>query len=83
MTDTQPSMEQVAAANEQLEKMQSEIRKTIIGQSMVVEQLIVALLSNGHVLIEGVPGLAKTLMARCLAKTVSGTSLSHQLTRSK
>lgn len=72
MTDTHITMEQAAAAKEQLEKVQNEIRKTIIGQSVVVEQLIVALLANGHVLIEGVPGLAKTLMARCMAKTVSG-----------
>ena len=72
MTDSPLTAEQVTAANEQLEIVQNEIRKTIIGQTMVVEQLIIALLANGHVLIEGVPGLAKTLMARCLAKTVSG-----------
>ncbi|MFC1664497.1 AAA family ATPase [Pseudomonadota bacterium] len=72
MTDLYLSREQVDAVNEQLERVQNEIKKSIIGQSEVVEQLIVALLANGHVLIEGVPGLAKTLMARCLAKTVSG-----------
>jgi len=80
MTDSPLTAEQVTAANERLDKVQNEIGKTIIGQSMVVEQLIIALLANGHVLIEGVPGLAKTLMARCLAKTVSGDFARIQFT---
>lgn len=51
--------------------VRTEIGKIIIGQDRVVDLLIAALLSDGHVLIEGVPGVAKTLTAKLLAKTVS------------
>lgn len=53
-----------------LEAVKSEIGKVIIGQESMVEHLLVALLSNGHVLIEGVPGVAKTITAKLLAKTI-------------
>lgn len=53
-----------------LEKVKTEIGKVIIGQESMIEHLLVALLSNGHVLIEGVPGVAKTITAKLLAKTV-------------
>lgn len=56
---------------ESLEKVKSEIAKVIVGQEAMVEHLLVALLSNGHVLIEGVPGVAKTITAKLLAKTIS------------
>ncbi len=55
---------------ESLEKVKSEIGKVIVGQESMIEHLLVALLSNGHVLIEGVPGVAKTITAKLLAKTV-------------
>lgn len=54
-----------------LEYVKYEIRKVIVGQDSMVEHLLVALLSNGHVLIEGVPGVAKTVTAKLLAKTIS------------
>lgn len=60
MTELQQSLEQVKA----------EIGKVIIGQESMIEHLLVALLSNGHVLIEGVPGVAKTITAKLLAKTI-------------
>jgi MoxR-like ATPase len=47
-----------------------EMSKVIIGQPMMVERLLIALLSNGHILLEGVPGLAKTLAINTLAKTI-------------
>lgn len=53
-----------------LEAVKSEIGKVIVGQESMVEHLLVALLSNGHVLIEGVPGVAKTITAKLLAKTI-------------
>lgn len=53
-----------------LEKVKTEIGKVIVGQESMIEHLLVALLSNGHVLIEGVPGVAKTITAKLLAKTV-------------
>lgn len=51
--------------------IKSEIAKIIIGQEEMVELLIVALLANGHVLIEGVPGVAKTITAKLFAKTLN------------
>ncbi|MEY8758729.1 AAA family ATPase [Chryseobacterium tongliaoense] len=55
---------------ENLNKVKSEIAKVIVGQENMVEHLLAALLSNGHVLIEGVPGVAKTITAKLLAKTI-------------
>jgi len=52
------------------EAIQQEIGKIVLGQSKIVEQLSIALLCEGHVLIEGMPGVAKTLTAKCMAKTV-------------
>jgi len=54
-----------------LERVKAEIAKVIVGQENMIEHLLVALLSNGHVLIEGVPGVAKTITAKLLAKTIS------------
>ena len=54
-----------------VELMKAEIRKVIVGQDRMVELLITALLADGHVLIEGVPGVAKTLSAKLLARTFS------------
>lgn len=54
-----------------LGKVKSEIAKVIVGQEKMVEHLLAALLSNGHVLIEGVPGVAKTITAKLLAKTIA------------
>ncbi len=54
--------------SERLMRCQDEIEKVIVGQEEVIKKLMIALLSNGHVLIEGVPGLAKTLMIRTLSE---------------
>lgn len=51
--------------------IKNEISKTIVGQTEMLDLLLVALLSDGHVLIEGVPGVAKTLTAKLLAHTIS------------
>ena len=48
-----------------------QLRQVIVGQDKVIEQLLIALFSRGHVILEGVPGLAKTLMISTLAKTLS------------
>lgn len=50
--------------------IKQELRKIIVGQEDVINQLVVSLLSNGHSLIEGLPGVAKTMMAKLLAKTI-------------
>ena len=54
-----------------INEAKSEIAKVIVGQQQMVELLLTALLADGHVLIEGVPGVAKTLSAKVLAKTIS------------
>jgi MoxR-like ATPase len=54
-----------------VQEIQSEIRKVLVGQHELVRLLITAVLADGHVLIEGVPGIAKTLSARLLSKTLS------------
>lgn len=58
------------------QKLRDEIGKAVIGQDAIVERLLVALLANGHVLLEGMPGLAKTLLIRSL-----GTALGVQFER--
>lgn len=54
-----------------VESIKEQLRKIIIGQDDFIELLLVALLADGHVLIEGVPGVAKTVTAKLLAKTIS------------
>lgn len=55
---------------EGVDKIKQEIGTVIVGQHKMIDQLLVAILSNGHVLIEGVPGVAKTITAKILAKTL-------------
>lgn len=57
-------------AHEQLRNITDEIGKVIVGQHSLVEGLLIGLLCNGHLLLEGVPGIAKTLAANTLAKVV-------------
>ncbi len=59
------------ALNDQVKKIKDEIGKVIVGQETLVELLITAILADGHVLIEGVPGVAKTLTAKLIAKIIS------------
>ena len=54
-----------------IEKLLVEINKKIVGQKYMVERLLIGMLCNGHVLLEGVPGLAKTLTVSTLASTIS------------
>ena len=54
-----------------VDRLVSEIGKVIVGQQYMIERLLIGLLTNGHILLEGVPGLAKTLAVRTLASTVS------------
>lgn len=59
------------ALHQSVEKIKAELSKVIVGQDRMIEQMIVALMANGHVLLEGVPGIAKTLTSKLLAKTFS------------
>src|SRR6266566_3384454 len=63
--DAQPSRNEPRAA---LEEALNEIKRVIVGQDAMLERVLIALLVGGHVLLEGVPGLAKTLAVRTLAQ---------------
>ena len=74
MIDTAPDIqllnEQVEKASATTDLIRAEIGKTIIGQTQMVDKLLIGLLANGHILLEGVPGLAKTLAINSLSKTI-------------
>ena len=53
-----------------IQKLVQEMEKVIVGQKYLIERLLVGLLANGHILIEGVPGLAKTMSVRVLAQAI-------------
>lgn len=61
----------VTAVQQTVEKIRTEMAKVVVGQGEVIDQVLVALLCEGHVLLEGVPGIAKTLIARTLSMTIS------------
>jgi MoxR-like ATPase len=63
-----------------MEKILYEVKKVVVGQDHFLERLLVALLANGHLLVEGVPGLAKTLTVKTLAETVKGSYKRIQFT---
>lgn len=67
MSEHPDDVQAVEQLNESYRKIRSEIAKVIVGQDKVVEQLLIALLSGGHCLLIGVPGLAKTLLISTLA----------------
>ena len=76
MTEQQPdsvfqNRTDLTALSEAVARIRSEIGKVIVGQSAMVDQLIAALLCSGHVLIEGVPGVAKTLTAKLMARSMA------------
>ena len=68
MDNDQKNLELLQSLKVAKEHILAELHKVIIGQDDVIEQILIALFSNGHCLIEGVPGLAKTLMISSLAK---------------
>jgi MoxR-like ATPase len=55
---------------ETVENIRAEIHRIVVGQDRMIDLLIAAVLADGHVLIEGVPGIAKTLTAKLLARTL-------------
>ena len=72
MTTTRIPPEELEQAVKVVGAMRTQIARAMVGQAEVVEQTLAALLAGGHVLIEGVPGLGKTLLVRALAKTFDG-----------
>ena len=78
--DTQNANVDIRLINEKIEKesafvdlLQLEMNKVIVGQKHMLERLLIGLLGDGHILLEGVPGLAKTLAIKTLAKAVKGS----------
>ncbi len=67
-------------AREQLESALFEVKRVIVGQDAMLERLLVALLTGGHVLLEGVPGLAKTLTVKTIAEVLGGSFRRVQFT---
>ncbi len=65
--DIQRIKEQVLQHSEQLERVKAEVRKVLVGQDLMLSRLLIAMLTGGHVLLEGLPGLAKTTAIKALA----------------
>jgi len=85
--DTQNANVDIRLINEKIEKesafvdlLQLEMNKVIVGQKHMLERLLIGLLGDGHILLEGVPGLAKTLAINTLAKAVKGSFSRIQFT---
>ncbi len=85
--DTQNTNIDIRAINEKIEKESAfidllllEMNKVIVGQKHMLERLLIGLLGNGHILLEGVPGLAKTLAINTLSKAVKGSFSRVQFT---
>src|SRR6187431_1667894 len=64
--DSQPTLDAA------LEQALYEVKRTIVGQDLLLERMMVALLARGHLLVEGVPGLAKTMAIKTLAQVIGG-----------
>ena len=68
--DLQNATSRIAAQGELVTKIKDEVGKVIVGQEKLVDRLVLALVTDGHILLEGVPGLAKTLSVNTLAKVL-------------
>src|SRR5688500_10896092 len=75
----QPGADATAVA-QSLEAVLYEAKRVVVGQDAMLERVLVALLAGGHVLLEGVPGLAKTLTVRTLAQALGGSFRRVQFT---
>jgi len=73
MTDTEDTIRRQGEARDALQRVLNEIKRVIVGQDAMLERVLVSLLAGGHVLLEGVPGLAKTLTVKTLARSLDGS----------
>src|SRR5438874_7903534 len=71
---------QIALAHETIARLRAEVGRVVIGQQTIVDRLLIALLIRGHVLVEGLPGLAKTLLVKTLAASIDATFKRIQFT---
>jgi len=72
--------EKVTQSSAHLTEVRTEIAKTVVGQDAIISRLLIAILADGHVLIEGVPGLAKTLIVSSLAQSLQASFARIQFT---
>ena len=77
---TNPAAQQRQRASQMLQALRLELQKAVVGQRQVVDDVLTALIAGGHVLVEGVPGLGKTLLVRALAKCFGGEFARIQFT---
>src|SRR5258708_701331 len=68
--DPTPSSPSLDAARRRLEPLHVQVARVLVGQRLLVDRLLIGLLTGGHLLLEGVPGLAKTLAVRTLARAL-------------
>jgi len=80
MHDVRALNEMVAKESAFVEKLMAEVGKVIVGQTYMIERILIGLLTGGHVLLEGVPGLAKTLTVRTLCDAISAKFARIQFT---
>jgi MoxR-like ATPase len=80
MLDARELNEIVARESAFVDKIQAEVGKVIVGQTYMIERILIGLLTGGHVLLEGVPGLAKTLTVRTLCEAISAKFARIQFT---
>ncbi len=79
-TATAPTAESLHKASQQAQALRVELRKAVIGQDQVIDDVLTALIAGGHILLEGVPGLGKTLLVRALARCFGGDFARIQFT---
>src|SRR6476619_5261131 len=80
MNDVRALNELVAKESVFVERLMNEVSKVIVGQTYMIERILIGLLTGGHVLLEGVPGLAKTLTVRTLCEAISAKFARIQFT---
>jgi len=72
MTTEKLDAQQLAELSGKVQRLEAEVAKAVVGQSRVIREVLMALLAAGHVLVEGVPGLGKTLLVRSIAEAIGG-----------